>query len=201
MGTMKYSRWKGAHGGVSHYYNRTAMVEQVQPASRGSSGSAAASPITLVDRQMMAYVHHTRERHFQLRTAYQQKSNATECKLREGELLRRRWHRKLQKSFIAFMQFKTMKVLEEQAQLVHQYGQASVNAALGDPGQGMLRSPSGGKKSEVNSGEEAGAEVKRAFASLHRKVQALPSVAVVPKHVATMKQIHNDRFNFRWRVN
>lgn len=48
-------------------------------------------------------------------------------------MLRRRWNRKLQKSFIAFMQFKTLKVLEDQAKLVNEYGQAGVNAALGDP--------------------------------------------------------------------
>lgn len=174
MGTMKYSRWKGAHGGVSHFYNRTAMREEVKPHV----------PVSIVDRQMMNYVHRNRLRHFQLFRSYQQKSNATECKLREGEMLRRRWHRKLQKAFIAFMQFKTMKVLEDQAKLVNEYGQTAVNAALGDP---------------WNANTDADREKK--FAVLQRRVQRLPTISTVPKHVATMKQIHNDRFNYRWRVN
>ncbi|CCW59663.1 unnamed protein product [Phytomonas sp. EM1] len=174
MGTMKYSRWRGAHGGISHFYNRTAMIEEVRNNI----------PVTMVDRGMMSYVHRSRLRHFQLFRSYQQKSNTTECKLREGEMLRRRWHRRIQKSFIAFMQFKTMKVLEEQAKLVNQYGQASVNAALGDPWN-------------VTSQTDR----ERRYAVLHRRIKTLPSVNIVPKHVATMKQIHNDRFNYRWRVN
>lgn len=174
MGTMKYSRWQGAHGGLSHFYNRTGMVEEVKPNM----------PIAMIDRSMMHYVHRTRIRHHQLFRSYQQKSSATECKLREGELLRRRWHRRLQKSFIAFMQYKTMKILEDQAKLVNEYGQASVNAALGDP-------------SQTNTDEARG----RQFALLNRRIRTLPSVNLVPKHVATMKQIHNDRFNMRWRVN
>ncbi|CCW67356.1 unnamed protein product [Phytomonas sp. Hart1] len=174
MGTMKYSRWRGAHGGISHFYNRTAMLEEVRNNV----------PVTMVDRGMMNYVHRSRLRHFQLFRSYQQKSNATECKLREGEMLRRRWHRRLQKSFISFMQFKTMKVLEEQAKLVNQYGQASVNAALGDPWN-------------VTSQTER----ERRYAVLHRRIKSLPTVNTVPKHIATMKQIHNDRFDYRWRVN
>lgn len=174
MGTMRYSKWKGARGGVSHFYNRTAMIEEVPPSM----------PVSLLDRRMMSYVHRSRLRHFQLFRSYQEKSNSTECKLREGEMLRRRWHRKLQKSFIAFMQFKTMKVLEEQAKLVSQYGQASVNAALGDPYDATTS-----------------AARERKYVALRRRVQTLPSIQMVPKHVATMKQIHNDRFNFRWRVN
>lgn len=174
MSTMRYSKWKGARGGLSHFYNRTAMLEKV-PVNM---------PVSIVDRRMMAYVHRSRLRHFQLFRSYQQKSNSTECKLREGEFLRRRWHRQLQKSFIAFMQFKTMKVLEEQAKLVSQYGQASVNAALGDP--------------QAAAGDVAH---ERKYAALHRRVQTLPRIQLVPKHVATMKQIHNDRFNYRWRVN
>ncbi|AAZ10446.1 uncharacterized protein TEOVI_000163300 [Trypanosoma equiperdum] len=174
MGTMKYSKWKGAHGGISHFYGRTPMVEEVRPNE----------PITLVDRRIMHYVHHSRLRHFQLFRSYQEKSNSTECKLREGEMLRRRWHRRLQKSFIAFMQFKTMKVLEDQARLVNTYGQAAVNAALGDP---------------WNATDNVARE--RKSAAVRRQVRALPMVNVVPKHVATMKQIHNDRFNYRWRVN
>lgn len=210
MGTMRYSKWQGAHGGVSHFYNRTAMREEVR---RGS-------PITLIDRQMMAYVHRTRERHFQLFRSYQQKTNSTECKLREGEMLRRRWHRRLQKSFIAFMQFKTMKVLEEQAKLVHQYGQAAVNAALGDPMASTSEpvvsvrgtpsfppssTPTSASSSSTSPEEEgvkaASTRRQQKFSQLRRKVQSLPSIAAVPKHVATMKQIHNDRFNYRWRVN
>lgn len=174
MSTMKYSRWNGAHGGLSHFYNRTAMREEVK----------ANMPITMVDRRMMQYVHRSRERHFQLFRSYQQKSSTTECKLREGEMLRRRWHRQLQKSFIAFMQYKTMKVLEDQGKLVSKYGQASVNAALGDP---------------WNCTTDAQRE--RQYVALRRQVHALPSIAMVPKHVATMKQIHNDRFNYRWRMN
>ncbi|KAK7200079.1 hypothetical protein NESM_000057500 [Novymonas esmeraldas] len=174
MGTMRYSKWKGARGGVGHFYNRTAMLEEVPENV----------PVSILDRRMMAYVHRSRLRHFQLFRSYQQKSSATECKLREGEMLRRRWHRKLQKSFIAFMQFKTMKVLEEQAKLVSQYGQASVNAALGDP--------------QTAPGDAAR---ERKYVALRRRVQTLPSIQLVPKHVATMKQIHNDRFNYRWRVN
>ncbi|ORC90218.1 uncharacterized protein TM35_000092680 [Trypanosoma theileri] len=174
MGTMKYSKWKGAHGGVSHFYGRTPMIEEVK----------RNEPITLIDRRIMHYVHRSRIRHFQLFRSYQQKSNSTECKLREGEMLRRRWHRRLQKSFIAFMQFKTMKVLEDQARLVNQYGQAAVNAALGDP-------------CEAVTSEQR----ERKWAAIRRKVRTLPTVNVVPKHVATMKQIHNDRFNYRWRVN
>lgn len=174
MGTMRYSRWKGARGGISHFYGRTPMIEEVK----------ANVPVSMVDRQMMSYVHRSRLRHFQLFRSYQQKSNTTECKLREGEMLRRRWHRKLQKSFITFMQFKTMKVLEEQAKLVSQYGQASVNAALGDP---------------WNANTDA--ERERKYVGLRRQVKTLPSIQMVPKHVATMKQIHNDRFNYRWRVN
>lgn len=210
MGTMRYSKWKGSYGGVSHFYNRTAMVEEVKP----NSGT----PITLIDRQMMSYVHRTRERHFQLFRSYQQKTNSTECKLREGEMLRRRWHRRLQKSFIAFMQFKTMKVLEEQAKLVHDYGQASVNAALGEPWEVDARAvrvagdvSSGASQKDKTPSSIPGMskerqeynqeQRQRKFAVLRRKVHSLPSIAVVPKHVATMKQIHNDRFNYRWRVN
>lgn len=173
MGTMRYSRWHGAHGGVSRFYNRTAMIEEVK----------STMPITIVDKQMMRYVHQTKVRHYQLFRSYQQKSNSTENKLREGEMLRRRWHRKLQKSFIAFMQFKIMKTLEDQAKLVNEYGQASVNAALGDPTQ------------------LTDADRERRWTGIRRKVHALPVVQTVPKHVATMKQIHNDRFNYRWRVN
>lgn len=224
MGTMRYSRWRGAHGAISHFYNRTAMIEEVNPA--GSSGSVRASPVTLVDREMLSYVHRTRERHFQLFRSYQQKTNSTQCKLHEGEMLRRRWHRRLQKSFIAFMQFKTMKVLEEQAKWIHQYGQASVNASLGgDPweksnvsyfqnatsalgGEPSLSRTSLHRTSEKekapgdDEGRPSPQEQQRRFSVLRRKVQALPSIGVVaPKHVATMKQIHNDRFNYRWRVN
>lgn len=238
MGTMRYSRWRGAHGAVSHFYNRTAMVEEVNPPG-GSSGhsSGRSQPITLVDRKMLAYVHHTRERHFQLFRSYQQKTNSTQCKLHEGEMLRRRWHRRLQKSFISFMQFKTMKVLEEQAKWIHQYGQASVNASLGgDPwekhsikdsdGEGgnppphnrgniahpSLSTPGPESSRSTNNSAKGGVagrqeelgeqQQQRRFAALRRKVQALPSIGVTaPKHVATMKQIHNDRFNYRWRVN
>eukprot|EP00796_Vickermania_ingenoplastis_P000480 gene480-260_t len=201
MSTMRYSKWKGSHGGISHFYNRTAMTEEVK---------RSGMPITLIDRQMMSYVHRTRERHYQLFRSYQQKTSSTECKLREGEMLRRRWHRRLQKSFIAFMQFKTMKVLEEQAQLVHAYGQASVNAALGDPWQNdascssqvRLATTLGPSTGPVEStSDDQTAARQRKFAVLRRKVQVLPAVNPVPKHVATMKQIHNDRFNYRWRVN
>ncbi|KAG8345942.1 hypothetical protein ERJ75_001623400 [Trypanosoma vivax] len=174
MGTMKYSKWKGAHGGVSHFYSRTPVLEEVKQNE----------PVTLVDRRIMNYVHRSRLRHFQLFRSYQQKSSSTECKLREGEMLRRRWHRRLQKAFIAFIQFKTLKVLEEQAKLVNEYGQAAVNTALGAP------SP---------SDSDATSERKRL--AIRRRVRAPPTVNVVPKHVATMKQIHNDRFNYRWRVN
>lgn len=208
MGTMRYSKWRGARGGVSHFYNRTAMVEEVPASSR----SGASTPITLIDRQMMSYVHRTRERHFQLFRSYQQKTNSTECKLREGEMLRRRWHRRLQKAFITYMQFETKKVLEKQAELVHQYGQASVNAALGDPhaSLGLGAGASLGAASESaqhgagsSGGDGSGSDSvrQRKISVLRRSVTALPSLQMVPKHVATMKQIHNDRFNYRWRVN
>ncbi|EPY24075.1 hypothetical protein STCU_07337 [Strigomonas culicis] len=174
MGTMKYSRWQGAHGGISHFYDRTAMIEPVQNNV----------PLTMIDREMMDYVHRTRLRHAQLFRSYQQKSNATQVKLHEGEMLRRKWHRRLQKSFIAYLQYKTIMVLKEQAQLVTEYGQASVNAALGEP---------------VHA--QAPEEKQRVINRLHRHIHALPNVNPVPKHIATMKQIHNDRFNFRWRVN
>lgn len=238
MGTMRYSRWRGAHGAISHFYNRTAMVEEINGSGGkiGSSSSPSAWPVTLVDRQMLAYVHHTRERHYQLFRSYQQKTNSTQCKLHEGEMLRRRWHRRLQKSFITFMQFKTMKVLEEQAQWIHRHGQASVNAALGGDAlekvegrplpspriegyqsspsiisaEGLPSNPSGAPAGMATGStdlmqkrtKEEEMRSQRKYAVLRRKVQALPSMSVIaPKHVATMKQIHNDRFNYRWRVN
>lgn len=197
LSTMKYSRWAGRHGGISHFYNRTAMIEEVQ-------GNV---PVTMIDRQMMHYVHRTRERHHQLFRSYQQKTTSTECKLREGEMLRRRWHRKLQKSFIVYMQYATMKVLEDQSRLVTQYGQASVNAALGDPYDLPVPSSVSARASSAAGGkppvlDQAATEVReRKFAALHRRIRTLPTINVVPKHVATMKQIHNDRFNMRWRVN
>ncbi|CAD2218536.1 hypothetical protein AGDE_04209 [Angomonas deanei] len=180
MGTMKYSKWQGGHGGLSHFYGRTIMREEVKEGM----------PVSMVDRQMMNYVHRSRLRHFQLFLSYQQKSHATQNKLREGEMLRRAWQRKVQKAFISFIQFKTMKTLEEQAALVTRYGQASVNAALGEEKQYMETDEKGGPDAK-----------KKQFQRLHRQIQRLPSVQPIPKHVATMKQIHNDRFNHRWRVN
>jgi hypothetical protein len=132
---------------------------------------------------MMQYVHQTRHRHYQLFRSYQEKTRSTEVKLREGQFLRRRNHRRLQKAFIAFMQYKTKKVLEDQARLVNRFGQAAVNRALGDL--------------ETDSPEESSKKME----VIRRKIRTLPSIPTVPKHIATMKQIHNDRFNYRWRQN
>lgn len=173
MGTMSYTRWSGRYGGVSRWYNRTGMTEAVKPNE----------PISLIDRRMMAYVHTTKVRHHQLFRSYQEKQRSTESKLREGAMLRRRWHRRLQKSFITFMQFKMKTMLEEQAALVSTFGQAAVNRALGDPAM------------------EKPESTQKRWDGIRRKVKALPPIMTAPKHVATMKQIHNDRFDFRWRQN
>lgn len=174
MGTMPYTKWSGQYGGLSRFYNRTSMAEEV----KGNE------PITLIDRRMMNYVHQTKLRHFQMGRSYQEKYRTTEVKLREGAFLRRRVHRKMQKAFIAFMQYQIKGTLEEQAKLVNAFGQAAVNRALGDP-----------------SATETVEQRARSLEAIRRKVRALPSIPAVPKHVATMKQIHNDRFNYRWRMN
>jgi hypothetical protein len=173
MGTLAYTKWSGKYGGVSRWYNRTAITEEV----KGNE------PISLIDRRVMQYVHRTKLRHFQLGRVYQEKSRSTEVKLSEGAFLRRRWMRRVQKSFIAYMQYETKNVLEDQAKLVNEYGQAAVNRALGDPVH------------------ETEAQKTRKMEAIRRKVRSLPAVPAVPRHVATMKQIHNDRFNMRWRQN
>ncbi|EPY37754.1 hypothetical protein AGDE_06180 [Angomonas deanei] len=144
----------------------------------------------MVDRQMMNYVHRSRLAPLPAVSFLSAKVARYADKLREGEMLRRAWQRKVQKAFISFIQFKTMKTLEEQAALVTRYGQASVNAALGEEKQYMETDEKGGPDAK-----------KKQFQRLHRQIQRLPSVQPIPKHVATMKQIHNDRFNHRWRVN
>lgn len=173
MGTMAYTKWSGRYGGVSRFYNRTAMTEEVK----------ASEPISLIDRRMMQYVHRTKLRHFQLGRSYQERYRSTEVKLSEGSFLRRRQQRRIQQSFIAFMQYQTKNVLEDQAKLVNQYGQSAVNRALGDP---------------VNDTE---AQRSKKMDAIKRKVRSLPSIPAVPRHIATMKQIHNDRFDMRWRQN
>lgn len=173
MGTMPYTRWSGKYGGVSRWYSRTSAVEEVRPGE----------PISLVDRRIMQYVHRSKLRHFQLARTYQEKYRSTEVKLGEGSFLRRRWQRRVQKAFIAFMQFKIKGVLEDQARMVNQFGQSAVNRALGDP---------------ANDGE---AQRSRKVDAIRRKVRSLPSIPAVARHVATMKQIHNDRFDMRWRQN
>ena len=166
-------RWAGKWGGVSKFYGRTGMADAVKPNE----------PIGLIDRRMMSYMHNNKLRQFQMARSYQEKNYSTRRKAENGEVFRRRVHRKLQKAFIAFMQFKIKRTLEEQAKLVNAFGQTAVNTALGDP---------------ANNSEES---KTKQWAVINRRVKSLPSIPTSPRHVATMKQIHPDRFDRRWRQN
>lgn len=169
---IKYgTHWGGKWGAISRFHNRTCMVEAVKPNQ----------PITMIDRDMMNYVHRTKVRHWQLFRSYTWKMPATVRKKLENEFFRRRWQRRYQKSFIAFMQFEIKKTLEEKAKLVNKFGQASINRALGDP---------------ANDTEQV---ADKKWAVIRRQVRTPRITINAPKHVATMKQIHNDRFNQRWR--
>ncbi len=166
-------RWAGKWGGVSKFYGRTALVDEVK----------SNEPVTLVDRRIMSYMHTNKLRQFQMARSYQEKTYSTRRKHAMGEMLRRRVHRKVQKAFIAFMQFKIKKTLEEQARLVNAFGQTAVNRALGDP---------------ANDSEQTKA---KKWAVINRRVKVLPAIPSSPRHVATMRQIQADRFDRRWRQN
>ena len=164
------SSWYGKWGAVSRFYDKTCMIETM-------SGRRS---ITAVDRDMMNYVHMHRLRHYQMARSYNERTESTWRKNREGEFYRRRWGKKLQASFIAFMQFKTERCLKEQADLVTKYGQASVNRALGDPAFDTKS-----QKSER-------------FAMLDRRIRAPPPIQPVKKYIATMYQLHPARFDLGW---
>ncbi len=166
-------RWSGRYGAVGKFYGRTGMADEVK----------GTEPITLVDRKMMSCMHTNKLRHFQLARSYHEKMYSTRRKHASGEMLRRRVHRKVQKAFIAFMQFKIKQTLEEQAKLVNTFGQTAVNTALGNPAA------------------DAPERQAKQWAVINRKVKSLPTIPTSPRHIATMRQIQPDRFDRRWRQN
>jgi hypothetical protein len=169
MPLVKGTFWKGNFGGVSRWYDKTLMAEPVT--SRKS--------LATVDREMMNYVQQHRLRHQQLAMSYSRRRPTKIRKQREANVQQRRRQRKLQTAFKAYMQFQVKRTLETQAALASQYGQASVNAALGDY--------------DTAAGKE------RLCTMIERKVRAPVSVAPVKRHQVTRVQHHNDRFDLRWR--
>eukprot|EP00759_Apiculatamorpha_spiralis_P025554 PhF_6_TR28965/c0_g1_i1/m.42238 len=137
--------------------------------------------LTNVDRDWLHYAMESRLRQWVLyrRVAWK----PTHDRAKENTLFyRRRRVHMINNSFNAFMQYKIMKMLEEQAQCVDKYGQVAVNQALGD----TLSSVNEKKKQDR-------------LDTIQRKVLTIPPSRPVTRHVATMYQIHNDRFNMKWR--
>ena len=96
--------------------------------------------------------------------------------------LRRRHFKSLENSMKGFMQFKVMGLLKQQATMVNKYGQASVNAAMGD-------------RLEDVDAEKA----NRKYVAIRKRMSSPPPSHPVTKHIATMYQIHNDRWNMKSR--
>ena len=140
--------------------------------------------VTAVDREMMSYVHNSQLRHKQLKFTY---SHYTDSDMREHELakeLLRSRQRRYAMNLTAFMHYKTRKVLEEQADLVTKFGQAGVNAALGD----------GADQGTPKHGDE------QKFNTLNRKITMPEMLSPVPRHLVTARQRWNDRFDRKIRT-
>jgi hypothetical protein len=213
MPLMKGSHWFGKWGATSRFFGRVVMSEQVTPKRT----------IQAIDRDMLNYVQTQRLRHYQMARSYSQRTLTHERRRAEKVLWQRQWLRKVQLSYKSYMHFATMKTLEEQAKLVHKYGQASVNRALGDyfgtsgdfeappmvggavvPGSSSAAGQrdtvtyfNGGRK--IISGAEHEAARRRAVASMSRTITAPPVVQPVKKHHVTRFQIHAARFDLKWK--
>ena len=161
--------WHGKWGAMSIRYGRSLVSEKM---------SGKTLP-TMVDRQVLNYMHVSKARNQQIYYSYSRKGPSQYRARIRGSELRRRMDRKIKASFIHFMQFKVMKNLEMRAELTSKYGQAAVNKALGDPAL-------------------MAAEAKeRKWSGIRRKVTAVPTLATAPRYQATMKQIIADRFENR----
>eukprot|EP00760_Papus_ankaliazontas_P002676 PhM_4_TR11228/c0_g1_i1/m.18347 len=136
--------------------------------------------ITSVDRDNVNYMHKAGVRQWVMYRRGQWNPSNMRSKRFDAELSRRR-HRKISKSMQAFMQYKIMTLMKDQASSVNKYGQAAVNTALGDGG---LTSPA--------------MDAKR-HGHVLRRARAPPVSSPVIKHIATMRQRFNDRFNMKPR--
>ena len=172
MPLHKGTKWHGNFGAIAtRFYGKTCMTEAVTP--RRS--------IAAIDRDMLNYVQKLRIRHRQMRRSGGEKSPSAFRNYEKKEVHMRGWLRKVQLAVRSYVHYSTMRALRDQARLVTQYGQAAVNAALGD------------FRSERDK--------QRLGATLHRAVRAPPVVMPVRKHVVTRMQKHNDRFDIRWKQN
>ena len=135
-----------------------------------------ASPLS-VDRELLQYSMESGVRQWVMYRRI--RWGPTRDRTREDRLffLRRR-SRMLNRAFNGYMHFEIRKTLQEQASLVDKYGQAAVNAALG---------------SELYNLKSA--QAKNTLKGLQAKIYAPPVARPVIKHVITMKQRINDRFN------
>ena len=167
--------WKGSFGAYSRFYGRVAMCDQIEGSGR-SIGRA--------DREMMNYVHLSRERYDQLRYTYQHYSDSEyRMHQKSTELLRLR-RRRLNNSFNAFIHYKIKHLLNDQLTLSTKYSQAGINAALGDNAD---------KNIPLHPNDQM-------FQSIHKRINRPSALLPVPKHIVTPRQRRNDRFDRRQYV-
>ena len=159
-------KWWG-NWGYKRFAYKPLMVEKMGPHS---------NPLS-VDREMLQYTMDSGIRQWVMYRRI--RWGPTRDRTREDRLfyLRRR-NRMLNRAFHGYMQYEIRKTLQEQAGLIDQYGQAAVNCALGSELYDL--------KSE---------QAKNTLQSLQAKIHAPPVARPVIKHVITMKQKINDRFN------
>ena len=81
-----------------------------------------------------------------------------------------------------------MKLLQQQAKMVNQYGQAAVNEALGD------------NEAANSNGLTDLESLRKKQGNIYKKVMTPPPSHPVTRHIATMYQIFNDRYNMRLRM-
>ena len=170
MGIGKNARWRGNYGAYGRWHSQQGMIEEV----------TAKKSVTEIDREMMRYVHQHRIRHNQLFESYHRVTNATRRKKGAVQEFRIRRTRYLQKAFIAYTQFETMKTLKEQATLVSKYGQAAVNDAVGMPRDTEQRN--------------------QRMGLIRRAMRAPVTLNQAPVHVVTRKQHIPERFDRIYRL-
>ena len=172
--------WHGNFGGISRWYMRHCMSEEI----------TAGKSLLSVDRSMMNYVHANRIRHQQLRHSYSHESPMYRRATSLREFAHRQRIRKIQNGFRAVVHHEIKRTLEEKAMLVNKYGQAAVNEALGDTVARSTPNMSAAERTKVEGKINA----------IHRKV-TVPEVQLpVPKHVVTPRQRKPARFDRRHSV-
>ena len=159
-------KWWG-NWGYKRFMHRPTMTQAVGPHVN----------IMNVDREWMHYAMETGVRQWVMYRRVSWGASHDRAKA-DTIFYRSRRAKLLNRNFNAYMHFRIRKLLEEQANLSNKYGQAAVNQALGS------------ELSDLKQSTE-----KKKWENIRFRIQKLPPSRPVTKHIITMRQIHNDRFN------